>query len=57
MKKNKFTAQVSQDLKDENFIGFKINHKVLNKLGFFVIKKAFKKNTIDEYKFKFINPC
>ncbi len=55
MKKNKFTAQVSQDLKDENFIGFKINHKVLNKLGFFVIKKAFKKNTIDEYKFKFIN--
>ena len=55
MKKNKFTAQVSQDLKNKKFIDFKINHKVLNRLGFFVLKKAFKKNTIDEYKFKFIN--
>ena len=55
MIKNKFTTQVSQDLKNENFIGFKINHKILNRLGFFVLKKAFKKKTIDQYKFKFIN--
>ncbi len=41
MIKNKFIDQVNQDLKNLNFIDNKINHKSLNKLGFFVLKKSF----------------
>jgi hypothetical protein len=42
MKKNKF------------YISSEIDHKVLNKLGFFVLQKAFKIKTMDEYKEKLL---
>ena len=55
MIKNKFIDQVNQDLKNLNFIDNKINHKSLNELGFFVLKKAFNKKTIENYRLKFLN--
>lgn len=52
---NRFRNQVNQNLKKLNFIDSKINHKSLNKLGFFVLKKAFNKKTIENYRSVFSN--
>ena len=49
MLKNRFATQVNKDLKKFNFMDSTINHKSLDKLGFFVLKKAFKKKTIENY--------
>ena len=49
MLKNRFATQVNKDLKKFNFMDRTINHESLDKLGFFVLKKAFKKKTIENY--------
>ena len=55
MIKNKFNSQVAQDLKRLIFIDSKINHKSLDQLGFFILKKGFNKKTIDSYRYNYLN--
>ena len=47
--------KVNNNLVNEDYVGFNVNHKILDKLGFFVLKKAFNKSTMEKYKSKFIN--
>jgi hypothetical protein len=55
MIKNNFNNQFQKNLANEDYIGSKIDNKILDKLGFFVLKKAFKKKVMDQYRFKFLN--
>lgn len=55
MIKDKFNNQFHKYLKNKDYIGSKIDHNILDKLGFFVFKKAFKKKIIDQYRHKFLN--
>jgi hypothetical protein len=50
-----FFTQVAKDKKRLIYIGKKVNHETLDKLGFFVVKNAFKKKTIELYKLKYFN--
>jgi hypothetical protein len=50
-----FFTQVAKDKKRLNYIGEKVNHKTLDRLGFFVVKNAFKKKTVEQYKLKYLN--
>lgn len=52
---NKFINQFKKELKNNEYISSKIDHTVLNKLGFFVVKKVFKKKIIDKYRVKFLD--
>ena len=54
MKKKKFLSKVSSYLKKNNHIAPKIDHKILAELGFFIVKNAFKKETMKKYRSKYL---
>jgi len=54
MKINKFLSKVNNYLKKNCHIAPKIDHKILSELGFFVLKNAFKKETMEKYRHKYL---
>ena len=54
MKKNNFLKNIKIFINENKFVGKKINHKILNDLGFFVIKNAFSLDVIKKYETSFL---
>lgn len=52
---NSFFAEVKKKMKTLNYISEETNHETLDSLGFFVVKNAFKKSTIEQFKLKYLN--
>ena len=53
MIKTKFYTNVKKSINQEKFLGNSVNHKFLEDLGFFVVKKSFSESTTNKYRIKF----
>ena len=54
MIKTKFYTNVKKLINQEKFLGNSVNHKFLEDLGFFVVKKSFSESTTNKYRIKFL---
>ncbi len=54
MDKKSFNKNLKKLIRNEGFIGKIVKHKVLDDLGFFVVKKALPFDTIEKYRLNFV---
>lgn len=55
MKKNSFTARIENLINKKKFEAKIINHKILQDLGFFVVKDLFHLDVVKKYRLRFLN--